>query len=133
MPSVEVYLLAPRRVVAVPKQRGRHFRSITKIVMRWYSELEDGNIQSAQGPMYDSRFLDYRIDVELVLAKFTQQESDTLLYIHRDGLTHAQALRQSGICSDRPDRTVEDIEIRVGQAFERRRLAEFSDYIGYLR
>jgi len=132
-PSLLLFGVPIRRALVAKKQLGRHFRSVTKIVLRWYTELEDGNIQSSTGPVYDSRFLDYRLDVELVLKKFTPNEVNALLYVHRDGLTHAQAIRLSGIPSERPDRTVADIEIRVGQAFERRRLSEFTQYIGYLR
>lgn len=95
-------------------------------------ELEDGGMQSDTGLLYDARFLDYRLDVELILRKFPK-EADALLLIHRDGLTHAQALHLAGIASERPDHTVEDIEIRVGQAFDRRRLSEFMQYVNFLR
>jgi hypothetical protein len=114
-------------------KRSRYFRKVAQTVLRWYTECESGIIQTDKGPTFDERILNYRIDVELVLRKFDQREAKAVLLIHRDGLTHANALKLSGIESSRPDKTVEDIETRLGLAFERRRLSEFLHYIGYLR
>lgn len=90
-------------------------------------------ILTDNGPQFDARVLDYRIDVDNVLKKFHPIEVKTVLLVNRDGLTHAQAVTSSGIPSSNPDRTVEDIEIRMGQAFERLQLDEFLRYLNYLR
>jgi hypothetical protein len=85
-------------------------------------------IQSEDGPRFDSRVLDYRIDVDNVLKRFHPSEKLAVLLVNRDGLTHAQAIHVAGIRT-----TIEDIEIRMGQAFELRGLDNFLQYVNYLR
>lgn len=102
-------------------------------MLRWYVESEDGTIQTEDGPRFDARVLDYRIDVDFALRKFHPSETLAVLLVNRDGLSHAQALHVAGIQTKRPDHYVEDIEIRMGQAFERLRLDEFLRYVDYLR
>jgi hypothetical protein len=102
-------------------------------VFRWYFELEDGRIQTNEGSRFDSRVLDYRVDVDLVLRKFHPAEVLAMTLITRDGLTHTQALEVAGIKTGRPDSAIENIEIRIGQAFERSSLDEFLKYVDYLR
>ncbi len=111
----------------------RHFRQTTRNVLRWYTELEDGIIQTEDGSRFDQRILDYRVDVDRVLSKFHEQEVEVVLLVNRDGLTHAQATTVAGVKTDRPDRYVADIEIRMGQVFQRLRLDQFLDYVEYLR
>ena len=111
----------------------RHYRQVARTVLRWYAELEDGVMQTDTGPQFDARVLDYRIDVDNVLKKFHPAEVKAALLITRDGLTHAEAVVAAGLSAARPDKLVEDIEIRLGQAFERLRLDEFLQYIDYLR
>lgn len=101
-------------------------------VFRWYFELEDGRIQTNEGPRFDSRVLDYRVDVDLALRKFHPAEVLAIILIARDGLTHAHALKVAGIETDRPDGVIENIEIRMGQAFEKASLDEFLRYVDYL-
>jgi hypothetical protein len=96
-------------------------------------ELEDGMIQSEDGPKFDARVLDYRIDVDNVLKHFHPAEVKAVLLVNRDGLTHADAVTLAGLQAKRPDQLVEDIEIRMGQAFARRRLDEFLHYVDHLR
>lgn len=115
------------------QRSSRYFRKVSQTVLRWYSECEGGVIQTDKGPTFDERILNYRVDVELALKEFDRREVEAVLLIHRDGLTHAQALKLSGISSERPDKTVEDIETRIGRTLERRRLSEFLEYIDYLR
>lgn len=115
------------------QHKSRYLRRITQSVLRWYSECEGGTIQTDNGPAFDERILNYRVDVELALKEFDPREVRAILLIHQDGLTHAKALSLAGILSARPDKTVEDIEIRMGRVFERRRLSEFLTYIDYLR
>jgi hypothetical protein len=126
-------LWVPDFVSSVIKQRSRYFRKVSQTVLRWYAECEGGVIQTDRGPAFDERILNYRVDVELALKEFDEREVKAILLIHRDGLTHAQALNLSGILSERPDKTVEDIETRMGRAFERKRLSEFLAYVDYLR
>lgn len=114
-------------------KKSRYFRKIAQTVLRWYAECEIGVIQTEQGPTFDERILNYRVDVELALRQFDPREVKAIFLIHRDGLTHGQALMLSGIQSARPDKTVDDIETRMGRAFERRRLSEFLQYIDFLR
>ena len=102
-------------------------------MLSWYCECEGGTIQTDNGTAFDERILNYRVDVELAFREFSPAEVKAILLIHQDGLTHAQALKAAGILSERPDKTVEDIEIRMGRVFERRRLSEFLTYIDYLR
>lgn len=128
-----VGLLTIRRVCLVAKPSGRYYRRVAQAVLRWYTELEDGIIQSDNGPVFDSRVLDYRIDVDAVLKRFDAREVQAILLIHRDGLSQAQAVQLAGIVAARPDALVEDIEIRMGQAFERRGLEEFLRYVDFLR
>jgi hypothetical protein len=111
----------------------RYLRKVSQTVLRWYSECESGIIQTDKGPAFDERVLNYRVDVELALKGFDQREVKAIMLIHRDGLTHAQALNLSGILSERADKTVEDIETRMGRAFERKRLSEFLTYVDHLR
>lgn len=103
------------------------------MVLRWYTELEDGFIQVIDGPRFDVRVLDYRLDVERVLKQFHPAHVKAVLLVNRDGLTPTEAIRLSGIPTDRPSVVIEDIEIRMGQAFERLCLDEFLDYVDYLR
>lgn len=90
-------------------------------------------IQAEDGPKFDSRVLDYRIDVDNVLKLFHPAEKMAVLLVNRDGLTHAVATEIAGIKTTRPDQVIQDIEIRMGQAFERRRLDNFLSYVDYLR
>ncbi len=119
--------------VVVVQQISRYYRRVTQTVLRWYVELENGIIETDNGRVFDARVLDYRIDVELAMRSFDQREVKAILLIHRDGLSHVQALSLSGIQADRPDKVVEDIETRLGRAFARKRLSEFLDYIDHLR
>lgn len=114
-------------------KKSRYLRKVAQTVLRWYLECEGGVLQTDRGPTFDERILNYRVDVELALRRFDSRETKAIFLIHRDGFTHAQALTLSGIVSARPDKTVEDIETRMGMAFERRRLSEFLRYIDYLR
>jgi hypothetical protein len=102
-------------------------------VFRWYFELEDGRIQTNEGSRFDPRVLDYRVDVDLVLRRFPPAEVLAMILITRDGLTHTHALEVAGIKTSRPDSVIENIEIRIGQAFERSSLDEFLKYVDYLR
>lgn len=98
-------------------------------VLRWYFELEDGYIPTADGPRFDPRVLDYRVDVDLVLRKFHPAETLAITLLHRDGFTAEQALQVAGLNVP----SLEDVEIRMGAAFERRGLDEFLKYVDYLR
>jgi hypothetical protein len=117
----------------VAHHRSRYLRKVSHTVIQWYVELEHGIIQAETGPVFDERVLNYRIDVELALRGFDPREVQAIMMIHRDGLTHGQALALTGIQATRPDKAVEDIETRMGRAFERRRLGEFLHYIDHLR
>ena len=121
------------RVWTVATYNRRYHRKIAETVLRWYTELEDGMIQSDAGPVFDSRILDYRVDVERVLGKFPKAERDIILLIHRDGCSQVEATRLAGVFTERPDLVVADIEARMGQAFDQLRLGAFLDYVGYLR
>jgi hypothetical protein len=126
-------LWAPPWYTAIVAQHStRYFRKVLQTALRWYFELEGGVIQTDTGPVFDERVLNYRIDVELALKPFTEQERKAIFLIHRDGLTQVQALSLAGIATERPDKTVDDIESRMGRALDRRRLAEFLQYIEYL-
>jgi hypothetical protein len=131
--EIGVVLLAPSSAVVVVQQISRYYRKVSQTVLRWYVELENGLIQADSGSVFDERVLNYRIDVELAMKPFDPREIKAVLLIHRDGLTHLTALRLAGINSNRPDKTVEDIETRLGKAFDKRRLSEFLAYIDYLR
>lgn len=111
----------------------RHYQQITRTVLQWYSELEDGVIQTEDGPKFDARVLDYRIDVDNVLKKFHPAEVKFVLLVHRDGLSAAQAAASSGIRAENPNKALEGIEIKIGQAFGRLNLDEFLRYVDYLR
>jgi len=102
-------------------------------VLRWYVELEDGQIQTDDGPKFDSRVLDYRIDVQAVLKRFGPAEVLAVLLVNRDGLPPIKALHVAGIQTQEPEACIEDIEIKMGQAFELQRLDEFLRYVDYLR
>lgn len=117
----------------VAKQSARYFRKITETVLRWYNELEDGMVQTDSGSVFDPRVLNYRMDVETVLRRFTQQEQGLVELIHRDGCTQVQAVELMGYDTTRPDMVVANVEVRMGQAFERHKLDEFLKYVDYLR
>lgn len=119
--------------VVVAHKNERYFRKIATTVLRWYTELEDGIIQADSGPTFDSRILDYRLDVDFVLRRFAPKEQQLILLIHRDGLTQAQAAQVAGFATDRPDEVVRDLEVRMGRAFDRHRLGDFLRYVEYLR
>lgn len=121
------------RAKLVARTNQRHYRQIARTVLRWYVELEDGLIQSEDGQKFDVRVIDYRIDVDKVLKKFPPADVMAVLLVNRDGITHAQAVHIAGIQTQRPDHYIEDVEIRLGQAFERLRLDEFLRYVEYLR
>lgn len=129
--AVLLTLLLP--CASVSRTNLRHYRKVAQTVIRYYAELEDGVFQTEDGPRFDARLLDYRIDVDKVLKKFDPREVQAIMCIVRDGLTHGQAVKLAGIPTTRPDHIVEDIEIRMGQAFERLRLDEFLRYVDYLR
>lgn len=114
-------------------QPKRYYRRVTETVLRWYTELDDGMIQSESGPVFDTRVLDYRIDVSKVLAQFTETEQAIVLLIHRDGCSPKIATAMSGVIVERPELYVEDIEVRMGRAFDKRKLGQFLAYVGYLR
>jgi hypothetical protein len=129
----EVLQVPYHGVHGVLHNKSRYLRRVTQTVLRWYSECDGGSIQTESGPVFDERILNYRLDVELALKGFDNREVQAILYIHLDGCTHAQALRLAGLVSERPDKTVEDIEVRMGRSFERKRLSEFLNYIDHLR
>jgi hypothetical protein len=91
-------------------------------------ELEGGFIQVVDGPRFDVRVLDYRIDVERVFKRFHPQEVKAVLLVHRDGFSPTEAIQLSGIPG-----TIQDIEIRMGRCFEQLRLDEFLQYVDFLR
>jgi len=131
-------LSEPQESLAVARQPARYYQKITETVLRWYFELEDGVIQADSGPVFDARILDYRLDVDAILAKFTMRERETVFLIHRDGKTHSEALLLTGLIAEAAPRwdkyrTVADIEIRMGQLFDKHRLGQFLEYVGYLR
>ena len=95
--------------------------------------MEDGFIQVVDGPKFDVRVLDYRLDVDRVLKRFHPAEVKAILYVHRDGHTPALAIQLSGIPTERPTAAIEGIEIRMGQAFAKARLDEFIQYVDFLR
>lgn len=104
----------------------RYFRQVTATVMRWYVELEDGIIP---GAAFDTRVLDYRIDIDRVVNNFDPPDREIILYIHRDGLTHNDALTHAGIAHDRPDVYVAGLEARLGRLFEKKRLSDIQMYL----
>jgi hypothetical protein len=108
----------------------RYYRQATASVLRFYVEFEDGLVQSNNlGPIFDPRVLDYRIDVERILAReLSQAECSVLLAIHRDGLSHAAALKVAAITARRPDNFVVDLEVRAGRAFIKHKLLDFLSY-----
>lgn len=114
-------------------QPKRYYRRVTETVLRWYTELDDGVIQSESGPVFDERVLNYRIDVSRVLNQFTDTEQAIVLLIHRDGCSQKTAVSLMGVETDRPEQYVEDIEVRMGRAFDKKRLGQFLSYVGYLR
>lgn len=109
-------------------------RSTARTVLRWFYELEDGCIDTAsRGRIFDARILDYRVDVQSVLDTFALQEVNAVILVHRDGLSHSHACSLSGVQTDRPDKTIERIETKLGQAFDRKRLGDFLSYVDHLR
>lgn len=115
------------------RQETRYYRKITETVLRWYNELDGGIVQTDTGPVFDTRVVDYRMDVDRILDRLAEQERAMLMLIHRDGCTHAEAAQGVGISAQRPDVLVEEIETRIGRVFDRYRLDDFLRYVGYLR
>lgn len=98
--------------------------------MRWFTELEDGYISSPEGRVFDSRLLDYRIDVDRVLGRLHPAERRVIEGVHSRGLTHADAVRQAGYKTERPDYVVARLEAQLGRMLE---LADMVDLLAYLK
>jgi DNA-directed RNA polymerase specialized sigma24 family protein len=114
----------------VSQRLERYYRRIAQSVLTYYCEIENGTIRiSDAGRIFDERLINYRIDVEKVMAKFSPREQEAVLLIHRDGLTHADAVKLAGISATRPDWTIASIEVRLGRVFEESGL---DDLVGYL-
>lgn len=107
----------------------RETRRVTTVVLRWYYECDIGVISCRHGQVFDARILNYRCDVERVMnASLDQAEQDILAYRHRDGLSIADAVRQVGMSTDRPDTVMATLESRLGRALLREGLNDISTY-----
>lgn len=110
--------------------RERILTHITAAVMRWYTELESGRVRTAQGEdIFVPALVEYRADVSNVLRGLPEYDRTVLLLVHRDGLTHRDAVSCAGIQTRRPDSYVRQLETNVGRIFERRRLNDLQAYI----
>jgi hypothetical protein len=108
----------------------RYYRTIATQVLLRYCESEDGMLTDNGETRFESRMLDYRVDVDRVLEKeCTLAERQVLLLVHRDGLTMADAIRVAGLMVPHPSRVVALLEHRVGQAFVRRKLNDLEGYL----
>ena len=109
----------------VPR-RLRYYRHLAGAVLRWYAELEDGLLPGGE---FEANALNFRVDVDLVLKRFSLPERAIALAIHRDGLSQTDAVARSGWSVERPDHLVADIEFRMGLLFEQRGLANLQRYL----
>jgi hypothetical protein len=108
----------------------RYYRQVTASVLNHYIEFEDGLVPGEAGDYFEPRIIDYRIDVErAVKAELGHQGFDVLLYIHKDGMTHAEALQMAGVYEKHPARHVIDLEKRLGKALVRKNLLDFTLYL----
>lgn len=106
-------------------------RAVTANVLKWYLEHEDGCVRcGAEHAVFDHRILNYRIDVEAALKTLHPAELTALLAVHRDGLSHREALDKAGfIYGSRPDSIIAAIEARAGRLFLTRGLANINVYL----
>jgi predicted SpoU family rRNA methylase len=99
-----------------------------------YAEVEDGMLPATRegGRSFDPRLIDYRIDVQRLMDReLSVADQDVLMAIHRDGLTHADALAAAHITTTlQPYSYVAALETRMGRLFERKKML---DLVGYLR
>lgn len=106
----------------------RYFRHTAVSVMQLYLEFEDGIMP---GGVFDPRILDYRIDIERILeTELTTAERTVLLAVHRDGLSDAEAVHTAGLDTERPSALVRRVEIKIGKVFERKKMLDFTRYLG---
>ena len=103
------------------------YRKITASVLQRYCELEDGVL--GKDLYFDPRVSDYRIDVERALRRLAPSHYDVLIYLHRDGLTQADAVRTAGIASLRPDLLVAQIEATTGKLLLSAGLVDIKSYL----
>lgn len=110
--------------------RERILTHITASVMRWYTELETGCVRTASGEsIFVPGLVEYRADVSNALRSLPEHDRKILLLVHRDGLTHRDAVSCAGVKTLRPDSYVRQLETNVGRIFERRKLNDLQDYI----
>lgn len=110
--------------------RERILTHITAVVMQWYTELESGCIRTPQGEsLFVPALVEYRADVANVLRSLPEHDRTVLFLVHRDGLTHRDAVTCAGVQTRRPDAYVRQLEASVGRIFERRRLNDLQAYI----
>jgi hypothetical protein len=98
-------------------------------VLEMYLEFADGQVRSSFESAFDSRLLNYRIDVERVLERLPAAEYQVLMSIHRDGLAFADALKSAGIEDERPDLYVAHLETKVGRLLEEAQLSDIVKYV----
>jgi hypothetical protein len=112
----------------------RYFRQTTASVLKLYIEFEDGILPGdhTQGARFEPRVIDYRIDIERILNReLTKQEQLVLFAVHRDGLTHSDAIRYARLeMPVNPYAFVSSLEIRLGKSLEKKKML---DLLAYLR
>lgn len=107
----------------------RETRHITAVVLRWYYECDVGVISCRHGQVFDVRLLNYRVDVERVMAaQLSTAEQHALTFRHRDGLSIRDAVTLAHLHTDRPDTLIAAIESRLGRALLREGLNDISTY-----
>ena len=109
-------------------QDERNFRAITEMVMRCYCEFADGFHQVSEGRMFDTRLINYRIDVERVLNRLEPWERLLLNAIHLENMTQQEAAKAAGISAERYDHLVARVETKVGRLFDRAGLGNLLTY-----
>ena len=109
----------------------RYYRQVTASVLQFYLEFEDGLLprERMRGEYFEPRIIDYRIDVDRVLKMFPPHDVVILMAVHRDGLAHADALRQAKVVCERPSDYVDQLEVRVGKLLDRKNMLDFLAYI----
>jgi hypothetical protein len=113
----------------------RYFRQVTASVLQFYVEFEDGMLPRntmmdlSRGEYFEPRIIDYRIDIERVLKTLGDDNVSVIMAVHRDGLTHGDAMLSAGMDPASANRYVAALEVKLGKAFERKNLLDFLQYI----
>jgi hypothetical protein len=102
----------------------KHFIYIARAVAERYYEIDTATSVWADGCLSSStRVIELRVDIGRVLGRLPRLHQQLLAAVHRDGLTQADAVKQSGLGIN-PESLFERIEAPLGEELERLGLHE---------